>query len=92
MGVAGIGLKYSVMRRIGNSRLFYKTSAGASLLLISGHSHGLRVRLEGGLSPVVAGRVAFPIEGVLAAEVYGSGGAWVSLGLSVGAGWVFAGR
>ncbi|MCX6841059.1 MAG: hypothetical protein NTX53_02065 [candidate division WOR-3 bacterium] len=84
--VAGVGLKYAAMRRIGNSPLFYKTGAGASLLLDQGFNAGVRVGLEGGLSPIAARRVAFPVEGVLAAEVYGGGGAWVSLGLSLGAG------
>ncbi|MCX6842643.1 MAG: hypothetical protein NTX53_10220 [candidate division WOR-3 bacterium] len=90
--VAGLGLKYAVMRRIGNGPLFSKYGAGASLLLDQGFNAGARVRLEGGFTPVAARRVAFPVQGVLTVEVYGGGGAWVSLGLSLGAGWVFAGR
>lgn len=100
LNVADFGLKYAVMRRIGNGPSFYKTGAGASLLADSYEyapgtwkfKPGARVSLEGGLSPVAAGRVAFPVEGVLTVEFYGSGGAQLSLGLSVGTGWVFAGR
>jgi hypothetical protein len=88
---ASIGLKYAVMRRIGSSPLFYKAGAGASLLLMES-GPGLRGRIDGGLSPVAGSRVAFPVEAVFTAEYYGWSGGQVSLGLSAGFGWVFAGR
>jgi hypothetical protein len=91
MFVAGLGLKYAVMRRIGSSPLFCKSGAGVGLLFDTYGGVGARVRLEGGISPVAGQLVAFPVEGVLTAEVYGSGGAALMLGLSVGAGWIFAG-
>jgi len=86
--VRGIGPKYAVMRRIGSRPLFCKAGAGAALLLDQGGNAGARTRLEGGFAPFAGRRVAFPVEGVLTAEVYGSGGASLSLGLGVGVGWV----
>jgi hypothetical protein len=72
--------------------LFCKSGAGVGLLFDTYGGVGARVRLEGGISPVAGQLVAFPVEGVLTAEVYGSGGVALMLGLSLGAGWVFAGR
>jgi hypothetical protein len=92
MSLASVGIKYAEVRRRGRSPLCSKSGAGASLLFDSSGRIGARARLEVGLVLLAARRIAFPIEAIATGEVYGSGGAALTIGLSLGAGWIFAGR
>jgi len=92
MSVASVGVKYAAVRLRSPGPLAAKSGAGASLLLDSNGRIGARVRLEAGFALLATRRMAFPVEAIVTGEVYGSGGAALMVGLSLGAGWVFAGR
>ena len=90
--VGGIGPKLVAVRRMGRSPFYSKFGAGLSLLFGLQDGIGARAVFETGIAPLVAGRAAFPVEAFLSGQVGAGCGLSATLGVSVGAGWVFGGR
>ena len=92
LSVVNVGVKYAMVRRSGRSPLCSKAGTGVELVVNSNGRIGVGARLEVGLTLLAARQIAFPIEASATIWGSGSGGAGLTLGLSLGAGWVFVGR